>query len=102
MKKAIFPILLIVALFAFSFKLEKDTSLARVHKTKGKLVFLDCEPVHEYDVVFEFKFKVYTGSFEEYRTRGIDAADKYAAKESLNYDAIIVGNTKKDIAIKFK
>ena len=34
---------------------EKDLSLARTQKMSGKYVFLDCEPISEYDVAFEIK-----------------------------------------------
>ena len=33
--------------------LENDTSLARVTRVSGKLVFMRCEPIADYDVAFD-------------------------------------------------
>lgn len=83
---------------------DKDLSLARVQKMSGKLVFLGCEPVNDYDVAFEIKgFTL--GNFDtpnEISNFVIKNALKISAKEKKEFDGVIIGSGKVDIAIKFK
>jgi hypothetical protein len=83
---------------------EKDLSLARAQKMSGKYVFLKCEPVNDYDVAFEIKgFTL--GNFDtpdEIANFVIKNALKISAKENKDFDGVVIGNGKVDIAIKFK
>lgn len=91
-----------ISLFGFLPKQEVDKSLARVPKTQGKYVFIRCEPVVEYDVVFDYTFMTWSGTPEEMATAGIESAKKRAKSKQLDFDGIIIGSGAKDIAIKFK
>ena len=60
MKKILFTALasfILIAIFAFKSETkanqtEKDYSLARVSKVSGKYIFLNCEPIQDYEVVY--------------------------------------------------
>lgn len=92
-------------LFVSSINGETDYSLARVKKVNGKLAFLWNEPISEYEVVFTFD-----NGIENYNCLApiqiIEASLENANKETINqekfYDAVILGNTNKDVAIKWK
>ena len=53
MKNFIF-ILFLLPIIGFA-QNEFDASLAQVNKVSGKYIFLNCEPVNEYEVVYEVK-----------------------------------------------
>lgn len=83
---------------------EKDLSLAKVNKMSGKYVFMECEPVNDYEIVYEL-----TGftlgnwdSPKEIADFVFKLARKEKEKQQKEYDAIIVGSNKTDLAIKFK
>lgn len=59
----------------------KDISIARVSKTTGKYVFIECEPINDYDVVEKYKItgagqKLLTGSCPSHQ----DMIDKLLKK----------------------
>ncbi len=100
-------ILGIVLLSSYAFKTantnETDQKgLGKVMVIDGKYVFTNCEPVAQYETAFEFTTKV--GSFggcpsvKDYA----EACVKSAMKKGFPFDAVILGNTKYDLAIKFK
>jgi len=85
-------------------KQEKDLSLARVQKMSGKYVFLSCEPVNDYDIAFEIKgFTI--GQFaspDEIANFVIKNALRVVKKENKEFDGVVIGSGKVDIAITFK
>lgn len=83
---------------------QKDYSLAKVMKIEDKYVFLNAEPVQDFDIVYQIlTFK--TGSYnnlDHIANYVMGLALRKKKKEGKDFDAIIVGSTKYDIAIKFK
>lgn len=86
-----------------------DYSLARVQRASGKLVFMRCEPVAEYDVVMEvdpMNWGSTTDTPEKIADFIVSACLRKAKgtkkKEPIDFDAVVIGSTSKDIAIKFK
>lgn len=112
MKKILFTALasfMLIAIFAFksetkSNQTEKDYSLARVSKVSGKYIFLNCEPIQDYDVVYELSgFTLgHFNSPNEIVNYVVKIAKKREDKEGKEYDALIIGSSKYDLAIKFK
>lgn len=82
----------------------KDYSLAKVMKIEDKYVFLNAEPVQEFEVVYQI-LTYKTGSYnnlDHIANYVMGLALRKQKKEGKEFDAIIVGSTKYDIAIKFK
>ena len=79
---------------------EKDYSLSRTQKISGKLVFMNAEPLQEYEVLFYVK-PFYMGSPETPHELA-EPVVKKALNEKQDFDAIIMNVGKKHIAIKFK
>jgi hypothetical protein len=100
----IVSVFILTAMIAEIQQPEKDLSLARVQKMSGKYVFLSCEPLNDYDVAFEIKgFTL--GHFDtpdEMANFVVKNALKISSKEHKEFDGVVVGSGKVDIAIKFK
>jgi len=84
----------------------KDNAIARVKKTEGKYVFIDCEPVTNYDIAGKYNVsgvgqQLLLGTCPTYQEK-IDKLLKKANKEKLNFDAVLFGSSQNDLAIKFK
>lgn len=83
---------------------EKDYSLSRAQKITGKYVFMYSEPIEKYEIVFDIQV-IFTWSSLNTTTKIADAvyraANRKSKRKGLEYDAIIIGSTSKDIAIKF-
>lgn len=81
-----------------------DKSLARVEKKTGKLVFMECEPVAEYEVAFRFSIPLAgVEQLSDFPERSIKKATKISEKEHKDFDAIVIkSGQREDIAIKFK
>lgn len=83
---------------------EKDMSLARAQKMSGKYVFINSEPINEYDVAFEIKgFTL--GNWDtpdEMANYVVKNALKISGKDHKDFDGVVIGSGKMDIAIKFK
>jgi len=84
----------------------KDNSIARVKKTEGKLVFIECEPLVNYDIVGKYNVSaaaqaLLTGTCPNHQSK-IDKLVKKASKDNITFDAIMYGSTEKDLVIKFK
>ncbi|HLO59231.1 MAG TPA: hypothetical protein VK179_10845 [Bacteroidales bacterium] len=83
---------------------DKDLSLSRVQKMSGKYVFINSEPINEYEVAFEIKgFTL--GHFDtpdEISNFVVKNALKISGKDHKDFDGVIIGSGKVDIAIKFK
>lgn len=104
--------LLMASLLAFRYSpippkssgFDADKGLARVEKKSGKYIFLECEPLAEYDVAFDVKAS--TGGawqLSDYAETALKRATKIADNEKKSFDGIIIkGGQKADIAVKFK
>ena len=102
---SIFTLLLLIVCFAFTYskqQTEKDYGLARVTKASGKWIFIRCEPVNDYDVAFEVSPWGSPKNPEEIANLLVTDAIKVGKKKKIDFDGIVIGSAKKDIAIKFK
>ena len=85
----------------------KDNSTARVKKEDGKYIFLSCEPLTEYailkkvDVSGEVKMMMLGGKCPTQQEK-IDKLLKQGDKKKSACDAVIRGDSKYDLLIKFK
>lgn len=80
-----------------------DNDLCVVNKRNGKLVFWNFDPTQEYDVVFTFKGGSANHLLQaEQSANMVKEAIVQASIDKTEFDAIIVGNTERDEAIKFK
>lgn len=97
---------LLSLMFAFSTKSSdaKDYSMGRVTRMSGKYIFINCEPVNDYEVVYEVKTVLLGGVTST--NAMVDAvmvnAKKMEKKDPKPYDALIIGSNKYDLAVKFK
>lgn len=92
----------IALLLSFTSKKEMDQSLARVTKVSGKYVFMRCEPLVDYEVVFDVAPWGSGKTPEDIANLIVTDALKVGKKKKLEFDAVVIGSTKRDIAIKFK
>lgn len=109
MKKITFitGIILGITLTAFfSFKMykpeEDKKGLAKVMVIEGKYVFTNCEPYAPYETAFQFETKVHGFGGCPSVKDAAEACVKSALKKGFPFDGVILGNTKYDLAIKFK
>ncbi len=82
-------------------KSETDKSLAKVNQIDGKYVFINCTPAVPYETAFEYTTRLSKMGCPSILEMA-EVSIKSASKKGLPYDAIIVGDTKLDLAIKFK
>lgn len=106
MKKQIFPSVLFGSMLALALAFttktsESDKSLAKVNQIDGKYVFINCRPAVPYETAFEYTTRLSKMGCPSILEMA-EASVKSASKKGLPYDAIIVGDTKLDLAIKFK
>ena len=88
----------------FSFKNSTDTDqkgLGKVLIIDGKYVFMSSTPVQPYETAFEYSTVVH-GMGCPSTSDMAKASVKSAMKKGFPFDAVIVGDTKYDLAIKFK
>lgn len=87
---------------------DKDYSLGRVERKSGKFIFLNCEPINNYDVAFlvEIKFvwsESQINTMDKMTNTILNKAFKISEKENKEFDALIINSGQnKDLAIKFK
>ncbi|MBC8265584.1 MAG: hypothetical protein H8E84_01325 [Flavobacteriales bacterium] len=105
MKKII--LIFVVFLFANTISAQ-DISLARAEKVSGKYVFMNSEPIEEYETVFFVDIK-FVWSNKQLNTPDkvasmiMKKALKISKKKNLEFDAIMInGRQAQDVAIKFK
>lgn len=84
----------------------KDNAIARVKKNEGKLVFVQCEPLENYDIAGKYNIsgavqQVLLGTCPTHQQK-IDKLLKKADKDKLDFDGVLYGSSKNDLAIKFK
>lgn len=82
---------------------DSDKALARVRKVNGLLVFTDCEPINEYDIVErESATFGFSSDYDSIRNKLI----KKAIKDYPDADGVILqfktGGTDRAVVIKFK
>ena len=99
--------IIITLLMAFNYSEEKDNSLGQVQKMSGKYVFMYCEPTNDYDIAFEIKSPGVVWSAPDATPDGIanfvvKNALKISKKDNKDFDGVIIGSGKIDIAVKFK
>ena len=99
--------IIITLLMAFNYSQEKDNSLGRVQKMSGKYVFMYCEPTNDYDIAFEIKSPGVVWSPPSATPDGIanfvmKNAIKISKNDNKDFDGVIIGSGKFDIAVKFK
>lgn len=104
MKKTKLISLVLVCVTALSFtKQQTDNSLARVTKVNNKLVFSHNEPISEYEQSFTFENKIpLCKNLKETMAISVQNANQEAGNQSRTYDAIIITNGVRDIAILWK
>jgi hypothetical protein len=84
----------------------KDNSIARVKKMEGKLYFVECEPISNYEVVGKYNVSgiaqaILLGTCPSH-TEKINKLIRKAEKDKLDFDGVIYGSSKNDLVIKFK
>ena len=99
--------IIITLLMAFNYSQDKDKSLGRVQKMTGKYVFMYCEPTNDYDIAFEIKSPGVVWSAPDATPDGIanfvvKRAMKISKEDNKEFDGVVIGSGKIDIAIKFK
>jgi hypothetical protein len=100
MKKIILSAIMVASI---SLSSQTDNSLARVAKNNNKCVFNHNEPINEYDVAFTFINLIPECKTEkEAETITITNANQEAGNQGKLYDAIIIGDNERDIAIVWK
>jgi hypothetical protein len=76
-----------------------DNSIARVKRTEGYYVFVDCEPQNDYSI--SYKYAINSGCVGVQGS--VDKLIKKATKKLKGkFDAVIVGSSRVDLAISFK
>lgn len=85
---------------------DKDNSIARVKKREGKLIFVECEPLVNYDIAGKYNVSgtgqaIMTGTCPSHEKR-MDKLLKKANKDKLDFDGVMYGSSKNDLIIKFK
>lgn len=94
----------VAGLFAFkNTSTEDNKGLGEVLVIDGKYVFTNADPVQAYETAFTYEVKPASGwvgcpTVEEIAKHSLDNAKK----KGLPFDAVIVGSSKTNLAIKFK
>ena len=83
-------------------RLSDDIGKAKVMVIDGKYIFTNSEPLAKYEIAFDFSTTVAKLSSCPTPKELAEACVRLANKKGIPYDAIIVGNGKFDIAIRFK
>jgi hypothetical protein len=81
----------------------KDNAIARVGRVEGVYLFVGCEPKSEYEVVYK-KDVSSTGAMLGMCPSESKMATnlmKAATKKKIDFDAVLIGNSKNDMVIKF-
>ena len=107
MKRMMIIILLGLTVNSYS-QLMDSLSISKVSKVSGKYVFMMSEPVQKYEVVMEINwnfwnsltlgskdtpFKIANWVNNKFRRQG--------RRKKIEYDAIIIGSSSQDFAIRF-
>lgn len=84
----------------------KDNAICRVKRNEGKYVYIECEPLANYDIVGKYNIsgigqQILLGSCPGHQEK-CDKLIKKAVKDKLDFDGVMYGSSKNDLAIKFK
>jgi anaerobic ribonucleoside-triphosphate reductase len=111
MKKTFVIAFLLLCLVNVGFS-QSDKGLARVSKLQGYEVYALCEPLREYEVVFDVTSGAKAASMltggvvnegvSDKLTQFVNRAVKEAKEKKQTFDAIVYTGGKKVIAVKFK
>jgi len=111
-KKSVSVFLFFVCLQAVGWAQSDTKSLARVSKMQGVEVYAMCEPVREYEVLFDMNTgakaaSVFTGGvvnegISDKLGQFVKRVMKEAEKKNQQVDAIVYSNGKNVVAVKFK
>lgn len=98
---------LIVGSLAFGTYDTDTAGNAKVTRSEGVYVFMDCEPLTEYDIVFTHKVKIVWSNSQindvpDLKETVIKRVKKKALRNGQTFDAIIVKSLTDITAIKFK
>jgi len=80
----------------------KDNAITRVKKNEGKLVFIECEPLTNYDITGKYDISGISSRNCPTHQEKVDKLISKATKDKLNFDGVIYSSSKNDLAIKFK
>lgn len=80
---------------------KKDNSIARISPVNGKYIFIECDPLSEYDVVSNIKVSP-GANRQKTIDKILNKAFKEEEKESKSFDGILFGSTTYNSSIKFK
>jgi len=81
-------------------KPDENAKYCHAHRIGGKFIFTLCEPVNKYDVVFQIKAKQILG--KSIINKVLRKANRKMRIKKKNYDALIIGNRNRHVAVKFK
>jgi hypothetical protein len=111
MKKTLLMALLLVSLATVGFS-QQTKGLARVSKMQGYEVYALCEPLREYEVVFDVTTGAKASSMltggvvnegiSDKLSQFVNRAMKEAREKNQTFDAIIYTGGKKIVTVKFK
>lgn len=95
--------ILLISILSFRKNNQSDDKkvLAKVMIIEGKYVFIGSTPLQPYETAFEYT-TVVRGMGCPTISEMANASVKSAMKKGFPFDAIILGDTKFDLAIKFK
>ena len=93
----------IISIVLLSFSTNEDNDLCTANKYNGKYIFWMCDPIAPYDEVFSVKTIINTCTKQTAQSESISKeAIVQASISKIDFDAVIVGTTEWDVAIKFK
>lgn len=98
----------LILLSAFTSFQSPEKDVARVTKIRGKLVFVYCEPLREYDIVEEMStgmgdFLFGKGTIEDQLNELITRANKRVEKGKMDpFDGIVTKDLQHGSFVKFK
>ncbi len=100
--RILFALILSIVGLAFTNSDLDDKDLCKVSKYNGKYIFWQCVPVSDYEEVFTVKLFLenclrQTSQSEEM----IKEAIVQASMSKIEFDAVVVGSTERDVAIRF-
>jgi hypothetical protein len=84
----------------------KDNAICRVKRNEGKYVFIECEPIADYNIAGKYNIagvgqQILLGTCPGHQEK-CDKIIKKANKDKLDFDGVMYGSSKNDLAIKFK
>jgi hypothetical protein len=83
----------------------KDNAICRVKRNEGKYVFIECEPLTDYEIEGKYNIsgvgqQIIIGTCPSHQEK-VDKLLKKASKDNLDFDGVMYGSSKNDLVIKF-